>query len=1139
MNASTPASIRTLLGYLAIFATGLAAALPAEAQTVTYSGDDVLPPSAIVGNSGTGTLAISGGGSVNATSLTVGSQAGANGVATVSGAGSALSLSSFLLVGYAGTGSLTVNGGATLSLASGLGSSIGGQPGGNGLIAIDGPGSVWTNASGLNVGGNSQLAATTSDAGIGSLFITDGGSVNISLGSNIGFNLDSRGTVVVSGPGSSWTVVSTVNVGNAGTGLLSIGNGGAVNDRNGSIGASVGGTGAVVVDGAGSVWNSSSSFTIGAAGSGTLTVSNGGAIVVKDGTGTATLGTNAGATGILNIGAAAADPAAAGGILNAAVLFTRFGTGTVQFNTTASAGAPYTLTADGTAGGPPVAITGATQVLNTAGFTVVTGANTYTGGTTIAGGTFLANNATGSAVGTGPVFVANDAALGGSGFVGGTTTIAGGGHLAPTVLTFTDGLTLASGAILDFRLGISSTSSAVTGGVLAASAPGANVTVNVVGVPGFGPGTYPLIDLAPGVTSSGFTAADFTIGSAPVGYAYHFALSASGLALTVTIPPPVIAIQPLPQTASVDASASFSVGGSGGALSYQWYLNGVALTDGLQADGSVVAGAASALLAISHLQPGQNNASITVVLTTPGGSVTSDAASLVVIPLGQTITFGPLANRIFGEAPFLLGATASSGLPVSLSIVSGPATLAGNTLTLTGAGLVVVRASQAGDARHGAAASVDQGFSVAKASAVLALDALVQPYDGTPKSVTFTTVPAGLPVNVTYDGSATPPTAAGSYAVAATIDSPDYAGAANATFMINVTAPTIVTAPQSLVVPLGGLANFFVSATGTAPFTYQWYRNGMAIAGATTANLTVANVQVANVGGYAVVVTNAGGSVTSATAALAIQALALVNHAPAFNGNVDGSVQQMLAEGVTLNGSATITGDLLVPGTPAVQLNGHPSYGGTVDGTGGATPTNYQVTLNGSAALRHLMRRTSALALPLVSAPLAPTGTVSVTLNNSGQGVSNWSTLRNLTLNGSGSQVAVPAGAYGDFTANGSSGFTLGVAGATQPSVYYFQHLTLNGQAQFHVVGPVIVIVANAVSANSPMGNAAHPEWLTLDLFSGGLTLNGSVNVYGYVAAPAGTVTLNGGSQLVGGLAADRLTLNGSSWLRVLSPAGY
>jgi hypothetical protein len=52
------------------------------------------------------------------------------------------------------------------------------------------------------------------------------------------------------------------------------------------------------------------------------------------------------------------------------------------------------------------------------------------------------------------------------------------------------------------------------------------------------------------------------------------------------------------------------------------------------------------------------------------------------------------------SAPIVLSATASSGLPVTLAVVSGPATLDGTALTVTGPGSVVVRARQAGDARY-------------------------------------------------------------------------------------------------------------------------------------------------------------------------------------------------------------------------------------------------------------------------------------------------------------------------------------------------------------------------------------------------------------------------------------------------------
>jgi hypothetical protein len=268
-------------------------------------------------------------------------------------------------------------------------------------------------------------------------------------------------------------------------------------------------------------------------------------------------------------------------------------------------------------------------------------------------------------------------------------------------------------------------------------------------------------------------------------------------------------------------------------------------------------------------------------------------------------------------------------------------------------------------------------------------------------------------------------------------------------------------------------------------------------------------------------------------------ATAWVRHAPTVNAVVEGSLQQMTGESATLNSGAAITGDLLVPGTPTLKINGSSStFGGTVEGTGSSTPTGYTITLNGNSRLGHLRTRIDPIAFPIVAAPPAPAGTRSVSLNNSGQSPGDFATLKNLTLNSNVGPIAVPAGVYGDFTANSGSSFTLGVAGATTAAVYAFQHLTLNSNSQLNVVGPVLITVANSVAINGSLaGVAAHPEWLALQFSSGGLTLNSNVTVYGYVLAPNGTVTINSQSLLAGGLTADRLTVNGSGTLRVLAPA--
>ena len=126
----------------------------------------------------------------------------------------------------------------------------------------------------------------------------------------------------------------------------------------------------------------------------------------------------------------------------------------------------------------------------------------------------------------------------------------------------------------------------------------------------------------------------------------------------------------------------------------------------------------------------------------------------------------------------------------------------------------------------------------------------------------------------------------------------------------------------------------------------------------------------------------------------------IVRHAPQISGTVDGTIRQLLPESTSINGSGVVTGDLLIPGSPTVRLNGNPDYDGTVDETGATSPTNHRVTLNGNAQLRHTIRRVDAIPMPTVAAPTAPTGVLDVTFTNPSQTVGSWADVRNLTLSG-------------------------------------------------------------------------------------------------------------------------------------------
>src|SRR5581483_2614111 len=126
------------------------------------------------------------------------------------------------------------------------------------------------------------------------------------------------------------------------------------------------------------------------------------------------------------------------------------------------------------------------------------------------------------------------------------------------------------------------------------------------------------------------------------------------------------------------------------------------------------------------------NGQATLTAYVADGCTAFDTATVVVgSKSNQTITFNAIANHTYGDAAFGLSATASSGLPVTFSVASGPATVSGSTLTLTGAGTVVVNADQAGNAFNNAAPTVARSFTVSAANlTVSGITANNKVYDG-------------------------------------------------------------------------------------------------------------------------------------------------------------------------------------------------------------------------------------------------------------------------------------------------------------------------------------------------------------------------------------------------------------------------
>ncbi len=158
----------------------------------------------------------------------------------------------------------------------------------------------------------------------------------------------------------------------------------------------------------------------------------------------------------------------------------------------------------------------------------------------------------------------------------------------------------------------------------------------------------------------------------------------------------------------------------------------------------------------NHLLTITGSGTISVEALQTGNANYKNATTVVrqfeVIKANQTIDMPLLQDKTYGDTPFALTATATSGLPISFS-VSGPAEVNGNLLTLTGSGTVSITAYQSGNVNYHSAPSLTTTFEVLKAAQFITLAPIADQVVG--ESITlFATASSGLPVSFSVEGPA-------------------------------------------------------------------------------------------------------------------------------------------------------------------------------------------------------------------------------------------------------------------------------------------------------------------------------------------------------------------------------------------------
>ena len=346
-------------------------------------------------------------------------------------------------------------------------------------------------------------------------------------------------------------------------------------------------------------------------------------------------------------------------------------------------------------------------------------------------------------------------------------------------------------------------------------------------------------------------------------------------------------VQPASVTVTAGQPATFSVLASGTApISYQWRKNT-----------ANISGATAASYTTPATTTADSGSKFDVVVMNNSGSITSSQATLTVnaAPAAPAITTQPANQTVIAGQTATFSVVASGTAPLSYQWRKNTANIGGATASSyttpattsadNGAKFDVVVSNTAGNITSAQA-------TLTVNSAPVAPTISTQPANQTVnagQTATFSVVASGTaPLSyqwrkdtaningATGSSYTTPATTSADNGAKFDVVVSNTAGnitSAQATLTVNAApvAPTISTQPANQTVNAGQTATFSVVASGTAPLTYQWQKNGVAITGATAASYTTPVTTTADSGElFRVVVSNSAGNVTSNSATLTV-----------------------------------------------------------------------------------------------------------------------------------------------------------------------------------------------------------------------------------------------------------------------------